>query len=101
MALEYIALGTGAAAALAYTAYCHHDFYKKLKKTLIKKQEENKNRYKTLNDVFKDSGVYLYNSIQPRSGLPPDGDIGTIFLKPTIHLAKVLLKRGAYDNQNA
>jgi hypothetical protein len=95
--LEYI-LGAGSA-GIFYGAYCSYSFYKDLKKTIIKKQAENRDRSKTLVDVFREDGIHLYNAIQPRSGIPPKGDIGTFFLKPTIHMAKKFLQSGRYDKQ--
>lgn len=96
--LEYIVLGTGSIAV--YATYCNYSFYKVLKKTIIKKLAETNDRYKTLEQVFTDNGVHLYNAIQPKSGIPPRGDLGTVFLKPTIHLAKIRLLNGAYDNKS-
>jgi hypothetical protein len=93
--LEYI-LGAGSLGAL-YTLYCNYSFYKDLKKTIIRKQAETKDRYKTLLEIFTDDGVTLYSTVQPRSGIPPRGDIGTFFLKPTIHMAKRFLQKGMYD----
>jgi hypothetical protein len=96
--IEYIALGTGALAL--YGAYCNYSFYRELKNTLVETQAKTKNRTKTLEDVFTDDGIELRTKRQPKSGIPPNGDMGTFFLKPMIHLAKTRLLQGAYDSKN-
>jgi hypothetical protein len=98
--IEYIALGT-ASATTAYYAYCSYSFYKDLKKTIVKKLAETNDRIKTLEDIFRPDGIHMQRWLQPKSGIPPNGDIGTIFLKPTIHLAKTRLLKGHYDDTPA
>ena len=89
--LDYFILGCGTSTTAAYTLYCHLSFYKDLKKTIIKKQAENKDRNRTLEDIFRKDGVYTVSGVYPR------GAIGNFFLKPTIHITKTLLKQGRYD----
>ena len=114
MALEYI-FGLGTTSVLTYAAYCNLTFYKNLKKTLIMKQslneaindkiedEEKKTfnevKKETLDDVFRKDGVHLYSEVQPKSGIPPKGDMGTFFLKPSIHIAKKFFQWGFYDKK--
>ena len=97
--LEYIIAGAGSA-GIVYGAYCNISFYKELRRTIKSRMSETKNKYDVLKQIFRGDGVHLYSKIQPASGIPPKGEIGTFFLKPTIHLAKTMLMKGAYDNNS-
>jgi hypothetical protein len=92
MELESIIFGSIASTGLVcYTMYCHLSFYREVKKTIIKKYAESKDKEKTFKEVFTQKGI------STSYGFHPKGDIGTFFLKPTTHIAKKMFQHGFYD----
>ncbi|MBW2991744.1 hypothetical protein KY345_00820 [Candidatus Woesearchaeota archaeon] len=97
MAWGYGVGGTVAAVGVIYTIYCHIGFYKDVSKAIVKKLATNGSREKTLEEIFTSEGIRKNSELQPNSRYIKHGGLGTLLLKPTIHLAKRRLQKGYYD----